>query len=204
MIVIGVVGGVASGKSLIADHLRRRGAHVLDGDRLGHDALLEPEVQRALRTEWGDRVFRVDGTVDRGDISRIVFAPPPEGPAALAFLEGLLHPRIGARLRQQIMRQREEKTVPVMVLDAAVMFKAGWDRLCDHILFVDAPRHLRLDRARRRGWSAEQFAAREAVQVPVAEKRRRADIIIDNSGSVSHALQQVDAAWRALIETTGS
>jgi dephospho-CoA kinase len=83
-------------------------------------------------------------------------------------------------------------------LDAAVMFKAGWHRDCDHILFVDAPRETRLARARQRGWTEEQFAAREAAQLSLEAKKAFADTIIDNSGALSHTIQQVDGFWRSL------
>src|SRR5206468_438085 len=85
--VIGLVGGVASGKSLIAGQLADLGAVVLDADRAGHEVLDEPEVRAALRRRWGDAVFGTNGAVNRTSVGRIVFAPPPDGPRELQFLE---------------------------------------------------------------------------------------------------------------------
>lgn len=198
--VIGVAGGVASGKSLVSEKLRSLGAGVLDADRLGHDVLREQQVLEAIRDRWGDSVFDADGQVDRRAVAAIVFAPPPTGPEELAFLESLTHPRIEERLRTRIEKLREMPRFAATVLDAAVMFKAGWDKLCDQIVFVDVPREMRLRRAMLRGWTPEQFAAREAAQESVEKKRQRADIVIDNSGTPRQTFQQVAEVWRSLIQ----
>ena len=197
MKIIGIVGGIASGKSLVAGQLQRLGAVRLDADRAGHEALREPEVEIACRQRWGDAIFAPDGRVDRRALARIVFAPAPDGPRELAALEQLTHPRIAAKLMAEIERCRRAGA-PAAVLDAAVMLKAGWDRMCDIIVFVDTPRELRMQRARERGWSDEDFAAREAAQETLNVKRRRADVSIDNSGFTEDTQAQVVRLWRAL------
>ncbi len=198
MVVLGVVGGVASGKSLVTEQLRSLGAAVIDADAIGHEVLAEAAVKRALRQRWGDRVFDEAGEVNRREVARIVFAPPPAGPPELALLERLTHPRIGQRIRQQVARLRDQQQVPAVVLDAAVLFKAGWDGFCDKIVFVEAPHALRRQRARRRGWSDAQFAAREAAQEDLDQKRDRSHWVIDNSGSPEHTLAQVQQFWQTL------
>jgi len=197
MIVIGLAGGVASGKTLAADHLRRLGAVVLDGDRVGHEVLQEQDVIAALHEQFGDGVVRPDGSIDRRVVARIVFDDSPEGRQNLKVLEQITHPRIGQRLREEMDRRRREGAAMV-VLDAALMFKAGWDRYCDQLVFVDASRETRLHRALQRGWSKAGFAAREAAQLPVAEKRRRADVVWDNSGSPEDLRRQVEGFWESL------
>ncbi len=200
MMVIGVAGGVASGKSLVSENFRSLGACVLDADRLGHDVLRDQEVQEAIRDRWGAEVFHSDGNVDRKAVATIVFGKPPGGPQELAYLESLTHPRIEERLRVRIERLREMRRFAATVLDAAVMFKAGWDKLCDQIVFVDASRETRLRRAVLRGWTPEQFAARESAQESVEKKRQRADIVIDNSGTPKQTFQQVAEVWRSLFQ----
>lgn len=197
MQVIGIAGGVASGKSFVAEQFRQLGAVSLDADKVAHDVLREPEVMTAVRERWGDQVFREDNHVDRAAVAKIVFGPPPDGPTELAFLERLVHPRIGERLRQTIEDLRRTDTRAVL-LDAAVMFKAGWNRFCDKIVFVEVPRPLRLQRARQRGWSEADFAAREASQESLDNKREAADVIIDNSGSPDETLVQVRRFWQSL------
>jgi dephospho-CoA kinase len=100
-------------------------------------------------------------------------------------------------LRVEMDRRRNEGA-RVVVVDAALMFKAGWDRYCDQVVFVDSPREARLQRALQRGWSEADFAAREAAQLPVAEKRQRADVVWDNSGSPEDLRRQVEGFWESL------
>jgi len=199
MILIGILGGVASGKSAVSDRLKTLGAVVLDADQLGHEVLREPEVKEELRRRWGEKVFEASGEIDRRRVAEIVFAAASQGKEELAFLEQLTHPRIRERLRKQLV-DLKRTGVRAAVLDAPVMLKAGWDRMCDFLLFVDTPRPVRLARARQRGWTEADFAAREAAQEPVEAKRRRAGTILDNSSSFDQLYAQVDRFWHSLSE----
>ncbi len=198
MKIVGILGGVASGKSLVAEQFRHLGAKILDADQVGHEVLREPEVIQAARERWGDAVIAEDGQINRSKVAKIVFAPPPAGTEELAFLEQLTHPRIGTRLEQELARLRRSRDVELVVLDAPVMLKSGWDKFCDHILFIEVPRNLRQERARKRGWNDADFAARESSQESLEVKRAAADQTIDNSGSVEATRQQVESFWRSL------
>ena len=198
MILIGVLGGVASGKSEVSGRLRSLGAAVLDADRVGHAVLREAEVRRAVQRRWGEAVLDGAGEIDRRKVAEIVFAAVPESRAELTFLEQLTHPLIGQRLQEQLAELHREG-VRAAVLDAPVMLKAGWDRMCQRIVFVDAPRDVRLARARQRGWTEADFAAREAAQEPLETKRSRADVTIDNSLTRQHLFAQVDRFWQSLF-----
>ena len=203
MQIIGVAGGIASGKSLVSEMLCQLGAERLDADEAGHEVLTEPDVIAALRERWGDSILAqasgASPAIDRRAVARIVFAAPPAGPRELAFLESISHPRITAKLIERVARaRRQAKPCPAMVLDAAVMFRAGWRRYCDWLLFVEASRDTRLARALARGWSEEEFARREAAQEPVEWKRRQSDLIISNEAEPPFTLAQVRAFWTAL------
>jgi len=198
MKVVGLLGGVASGKSLVARQLCDLGAGLLDGDRAGHEVLRLPEVETMVRRRWGDAMFAADGHVDRRALARIVFAPPPDGPRELEHLERITHPKITHRLREQAATLAAAGLL-VAVLDAPVMLKAGWNEFCDSIVFVDASREVRQARAQERGWSQEDFAAREAAQESLDVKRRLADTIVDNSGSVEATRAQVERLWQSLV-----
>lgn len=197
MLVVGLIGGVASGKSLVAKYFCECGAQVVDGDRAGHAVLEDPDVRAALRARYGPTVFAPDGRVERRALAQIVFAPAPHGPQELAFLEQLTHPRI-AKLLQARLAELAATGAQVAVLDAAVMLKAGWDRFCDKMVFVAAPVETRLQRALARGWTREEFAARELAQEPVEEKRRHAHYVIDNSGTPEQTRDQVLRLWQQL------
>jgi dephospho-CoA kinase len=198
MRIIGLLGGVACGKSFVAEEFARLGAGILNADLAGHEVLRLPHVEAAARQRWGDAVFGPGGHVDRRKLGRVVFAAPPTGPLERAYLEQLTHPEI-ARLLQRQGAEMEAAGRPVAVLDAPLILEAAWDKLCGILVFVDAPRQTRLFRALKRGWSEEEFAAREGVQESLDSKRRRADVIIDNSGPPEHTRAQIERLWQSLV-----
>lgn len=202
MKTLGLLGGVASGKTLVAKKLQKLGAIVLDADRAGHEVLRLPEVKDAARKRWGASIFATDGEnageIDRKRLASIVFSRSDEGQRELDFLEKLTHPEIGRRLQYQLGEIRHQG-IQVAVLDAPVMLKAGWDRFCDQIWFIDAPYELRLARAMARGWSEEDFRSRELAQEPVERKRELADLVLDNSKGIGYTHQQIERYWPSLI-----
>ncbi len=198
MKLIGLIGGVASGKSTVAQAFQQLGAVVLDADRAGHKVLHLPAVRAAIGGRWGKEVIGEDGEVDRAALGKIVFAPPPDGPRELLELERITHPEIRARLKAQIEELARHGT-QVVILDAPVMLKAGWDKFCDSIIFIDAPETERRQRAAARGWTAEEFRRREAAQESVDEKRRRADFVLDNSQDLGYIQAQVQRYWQSLV-----
>ncbi len=197
MRILGLLGGVASGKSLVAKQLARLGAGVLDADGAGHEVLRLAEVRHAARERWGEGVFGSDGHIDRRRLGQIVFASPPQGEEERRFLEQLTHPRI-ARLLEVEAQRMAAAGCPVAVLDAPLLLEAGWDRLCGGLMFVDAPRPLRLARALARGWREAEFAEREGAQESLDSKRKRADWIVDNSGSPDQTQAQIERLWSSL------
>ncbi len=197
MHIIGLIGGVACGKSAVAAALARRGAVVLNGDQLGHEELRGPETRDALVGRWGAGVLDSHGQINRSAVAKIVFAPTPEGSAERQWLEQLVHPGIRHRMEAAI-RQLPDASVPAVVIDAALLIEAGWSSVCTAIVFVDCPREERLRRAETRGWSPEEFSRREAAQLPIEQKRRRASHVIDNSGSLDELERDIDRLWTTL------
>jgi dephospho-CoA kinase len=187
-LVVGLIGGIGSGKSAVAEDLARRGAVVIRADQLGHEALRQPEVSDAVVRRWGREVLDEQGSVDRKKLAAIVFGDPAQRRA----LEELVHPWIGRRIEEEIARARTRPDVPLIVLDAAVMVEAGWVRACDRVVFVDADEDVRRERLTRRGWAGDELARREAAQLPLTEKRHCADHVLDNSTTLEHLRRQVD------------
>ena len=198
MRIIGITGGVASGKSLVARQFARLGAGALDADQTGHEVLRLPHVEAAARRRWGEAVFALDGRIDRARLARIVFAAGAEAPKEREYLEQLTHPEI-ARLLKRQTESLAATGVLLAVLDAALLLEAGWDQWCEKIVFVEAPREMRLARAVACGWSKEDFAAREGAQESLDRKRASADVTIDNSGSPERTQAQVEQFWASLI-----
>ena len=197
MKIIGIVGGVASGKSTITVLLEELGAVTIDVDKLAHHLLRQEEVHRHAKARWGKEVFLQNGEIDRRRVGQIVFSD--DSGKELKYWETFLFPRIEAALEQELDVLRTQGTT-VVVVDAAVLLKAKWDHLCDTIVYVHATEEQRLARARRRGWSDENFHAREFSQTSVDMKRTRADYIIDNSGTLNETKAETKQFWQRLGE----
>ncbi len=187
--VVGIVGGIGSGKSLVAAEFAAHGGLLIVADQLGHEALRQPDIKAQVVARWGD-LLDAGGEIDRKRLAAIVFADATERKA----LEAMTHPFIGLRIREEIAKGSARPEVRWIVLDAAVMLEAGWHGACDRLVFVDAPRALRLERlTRKRGWSVQELDKRQSAQMPLEEKRRHADAIVDNSGPPEHVAAQVQA-----------
>ncbi|MEL6427894.1 MAG: dephospho-CoA kinase [Planctomycetota bacterium] len=178
--VYAVVGGIASGKSTVAAALAGPGGVVLAADDLAHEALREPEVIARVRERFGDGVIGADAAPDRTALARVVF----DDPGARKALEGWIHARVRERLRAGLENAVRDGA-PRVVLDVPLLLENAeehglLDRI-DLVVFVDAPLEQRERRAtRNRGWEPGEVARREAAQMPLATKRQRADVVIDN------------------------
>jgi dephospho-CoA kinase len=178
--VLGLVGGIGSGKSAVARELAKHGGWLIGADQFGHEALREPTLKKAVLARFGDDILDPQGEIDRKKLGAKVFADINE----LRALEQIVFPYIGQRIRDEIDKARARQQARFIILDAAVMLEAGWNDVCDKLIFVDAPRELRLERVRQqRGWGEPDLASREAMQMPLEKKRRRADAVIHNAGS---------------------
>ncbi len=203
MKTIGILGGIASGKSAATTILQQLGAEVFDADKAGHRVLELPEVKREIRARFSDSVFDTQGNVSRPKLAALVFGDTAEHQQALADLEKISHPRIGQEFVDS-RNQAEQRGVKAFVLDAPVMIKAGWIDRCDHVLFIDASRETRLNRALARNWTENEFDIRESAQEELDVKRHYADFVIPNEGDLSQLRDEVEAFWRQQIATSSS
>ncbi len=193
--VVGVLGGVGSGKSTAARALAEAwgpGARVLDADAAVAELLADPEVLDRLEEAAGRPVRTPAGEVDRPALARVLFADPE----VRRRVEAVLHPRVRERLRAGL-EALEASDVPserrLAVLDVPLLLEGGLHRLCDFLVFVDAPEAQRAARAgARHGWSEAEWRAREAAQAPLAEKRAAADAILHNEGAPEDLRREVE------------
>jgi dephospho-CoA kinase len=194
--VIGLIGGIGSGKSRVATELARHGGTIISGDKLGHEALHDPDIKAAVIRHWGNDIVDSDGNVDRRRLGKIVFADASERQE----LEKLAFPFIERRIREEIDKARRDRQAALIVLDAAVMLEAGWNKHCDRFVYVQVPRAIRLQRlTQQRGLNEADVIARENAQWPDAEKEKRADFVIDNSGSPEELAHNVDELVKQLV-----
>ena len=191
--IIGVVGGIGSGKSFVAGLLAERGGWLIPADQLGHEALLHEPCKRALVARWGNRILKPTGDIDRRALGAIVFADEAERKA----LEAVVFPYIDERIHAEIAKANASPHAKFTILDAAILLETGWDQHCDKIVFVDTPRAERLKRLQsQRGWTEAELDRREAAQMPLDEKRRRADAVLNNAGEPSSLDAEIDRMLR--------
>lgn len=199
-LVVGVLGGIGSGKSAVSNALSRYFQTLtIDADRIGHEVLDISTVKENIRQNFGDDVF--DGIdICRQSLARKVFGSDQHSQQALAKLERIVHPEIRRKVEQQLNEVPAE--IDIVLLDAAVMLEAGWDDLCDHIVFVDTPFETRLARVQEnRNWTADELRRREASQISIEDKRNASEFTVDNSGSLELAVQQLVSYIKAKIHT---
>ncbi len=198
--VIGLVGGIASGKSHVARKLQTLGAYLIDAGQIGHQVLLKPLVARRLRQLFGEKIVAATGAIDRQQLAEVVFVPTPEGREAKAKLEEVVHPLIHSEAVHQLRKLCElDSPPPAVIIDAPLLLEASWAPMCDAILFVDTPQELRNQRALQRGWPAEEHARREASQLNLAEKRAAATHIIRGDLAEAELDSFCESLWLEIV-----
>lgn len=201
MKIIGILGGIASGKSTVAELFRQRGAVVANADQMGHQVLRDEAAKQEIRESFGSEIFAEDGEVDRRRLAAKVFGGDDLSHKRLAELEKITHPRIKTSLQAKIDSALNDPNgaPPALIMDAALLVKAGWSDICDNLVFIDTPYPERLKYATQRGWDETEFNAREAVQEKLEEKRALSDYIIRNDGDLSQLDAQVEQYWRERV-----
>ena len=194
MLVVGITGGIGSGKSAVSDRFAERGIDVVDAD-LASRAVVEPgrPALEAIRAHFGDAVISEDGTLDRAALRHKVFADPDER----RWLEALLHPLIAEEIRSGIGAARS----PYAILVSPLLFESGQVNMVSRVLVVDVPESLQISRtAVRDGNSEEQVRAIMAAQTDRQTRLARADDVIVNDGSLDDLDRQVDALHQRYLD----
>ena len=196
MLRVGLTGGLASGKSFAASEFERLGCVVLQADRLGHAILADDAAARGeVTAAFGERVLRADGTIDRKALAKVVFASKDE----LQRLNAIVHPRVFERVEDFFRQTARRDPDAVALVEAAIMVETGSYRRYDRLVLAACPREAQIDRfVRREGSSRAEAEARLGRQMPLDEKRKYADYVIDTGGSEARTLEQVREVYRHL------
>jgi len=194
MKVIGLTGGIASGKSTVSRFLGELGAVVIDADRIGHEVLRsDREVKRELVAAFGQQILTPGGSVSRRRLGKLAFGSPE----ALARLNQIMHPRIAARAKARLERYRRDGVK--VVVEAALLLEAGWASLVDEVWVTVAAEATVLKRLKgRAGLSEPESRARLRAQLSVAEMVRQADVVIDTDCRLDELRARVVGLWEEL------
>ena len=200
-VVLGVLGGIASGKSRVARILAGESGRVIDADELAEEVLGLPEIVGRIRERFGEGCLDPEGRPDRKALAALVF-DPKTGDEARRALEGWTHPLVRARILERL-REARAAGIPCVVLDVPLLLendaRHGLVKQCDALVFVDADLPARDRRASHaRGWPPGEVARREATQLELDEKRKRADVVVPNNGSPEELARAVEDALHRL------
>ena len=196
MIVVGLTGGIASGKSTAAEQLRKNGAVIIDADRVGHRSYEPgtPGFEKVVNAFGHDTVGK-DGLIDRRVLGGKVFGAPQE----LERLNAILWPEIRRLISEEIAQIREHDKDSVIVVEAAVLIEAGWQDLCDQVWVVTTAPETAVERLQsRNGLTREAALARINAQMTSKERAAYGQVVVDNSGPEDQLIQKMDRAWRSL------
>ena len=201
--VIGLVGGIASGKSSAADVLVELGAVKIDADAIGHELLTRATVMRQVSIALGPKIVDQESNppvIDRQKLAGMVFSTDPAAKQNLKKLEAILHPQIHAESIRRLRRLTESEEPPLaVVLDAPLLIEANWAPTCDWILYLDASYESRVSRANKRGWTEQHFRDRESAQYPLEVKKKAATHVIPSENE-----QEMRAELKSLWEQISS
>lgn len=198
MLMIGLTGGIASGKSVVAKLLEEKGAHLIDADTLAREAVEPDRPAWQEIVNWlGESVLLPDQTIDRVKLANLVF----NDRRMLEKLNKIVHPWVGSRfiaISEEIKKREPDAT---LVYDIPLLIEAGMQNMVDHILLVYVPREVQIARLQLRdGLTRTEAELRLKAQMPLEEKRKHADTVIDNSGSLDETARQVDQFWQATVD----
>jgi len=186
--IIGILGGVGSGKSTVAAEFAKLGCRIIDADRIAHALLERKDVREKVVSVFGEGILDSAGKIDRKKLGDMVFADGDR----LSALNKIIHPLVLGRAEQLIERYSRENQVKAIVLDMPLLVEVGWAERCDKLIFVDCRRQLRVDRAKKIGIIGKnQHKIRENFQISLDKKVVIADNTVDNNSDFSGLAKQV-------------
>ncbi len=194
--VIGITGGIASGKSTIAKMLESLGASVINADEICHRLINTKSISQKIINRWGDHIQDKYGRIERHKLGKIVFANKKE----LSALNKMIHPEAIKRIKNRITKLRNQSTTVAIVLDAALLVESDLIDICDITLFVDTKKNTCKARVKNsRKWPTGEITKREKFQSSLREKKKIADIVICNNRYQADTLKQVKDFWQQFI-----
>jgi dephospho-CoA kinase len=186
--LIGIIGGIASGKSTVAAEFEKLGCAVISADELAHKLLDDEAVRNQLIRLFGREILNPAGLIDRRSLARLAFADAQK----LQELNDVIHPRVLRRAHELIVRHDRDRCCEAVVLDMPLLVEVGWADRCDRLIFVECDWPRRVERAKDKGLRSErEIKIRENFQISLDRKKRLADNTIDNNSDFSTLVRQI-------------
>ena len=196
MFVIGLTGSIGTGKSEAARQLEALGASIISADEVGHEAYTpNTEAWEQVIAAFGDDILQDDGDINRRKLGALVFSDPSQ----LEKLNQIMHPRMARMVADKIEVLRDQG-VNVVVVEAALLFEAGWDTLVEEVWVTDSPEHIVIGRLKERnGLSEEEAKKRINSQMNRVERIERSDFVINNSGDMADLGNAIKELWERRV-----
>jgi dephospho-CoA kinase len=186
--IIGILGGIGSGKSTVAAEFAKLGCKVIDADEIAHELLEQFEVRQGIVGLFGEGILDSAGKIDRQKLAGVVFADAQR----LSLLNNIIHPLVLKRAEELIELYKLRAAIKAIVLDIPLLVEVGWDKRCDKLIFIECRRHIRVDRVKKLGvFDENQLKIRENFQISLDKKAKLADNIVDNNSDFSALVRQV-------------
>jgi len=193
--VIGILGGIGSGKSTVAAEFAKLGCKVIDADKMAHELLDEPPVKEKIISLFGQDILEPAGKISREKLAGIVF----DDVQKLLSLNAIIHPLVLQKAKRFIEQYNCQDQVKAIVLDMPLLVEVGWDKLCSKLIFVDCEKNLRLKRAKKLGFNENQVKIRENFQISLDNKVDLADNTINNNSDFSVLTRQVKDIFSYIV-----
>jgi dephospho-CoA kinase len=198
--IIGILGGICSGKSTVAAEFAKLGCKVIDADKIVHNLLDKGDIKDKIARIFGEDVLDSVGKIDKKKLADIVFADTDK----LTLLNKIVHPFVLERAEELIEKYNGQSHVKAIVLDIPLLAEVGWDKKCDKLIFVDCKRELRIKRAKKKGiFDKNQLKIRENFQISLDNKVAITDNTIDNNSGFSALAKQIADIFSCIIEKWG-
>jgi len=195
--IIGILGGIGSGKSTVASEFAKLGCAVVDADKIAHRLLDEAGVREEIVGLFGQQIVDPAGKIDRGKLAKVVFADPEK----LLLLNKTIHPLVLKETEQLIRRHNSQSRVKAIVLDMPLLLEVGWEKRCDRLIFVECDPRIRAERAKKMGiFDENQLKVRENSQISLDKKAGVADNIIENNSGFSALVRQVANIFSSVLD----
>ena len=198
--IIGILGGICSGKSTVAAEFAKLGCEVVDADKIAHELLDRKDIKERVVGLFGETIIDAAGKIDPRKLADIVFADADK----LSSLNEITHPFVLERAEELIKQYNRQNQVKAIVLDMPLLAEVGWAERCDKLIFVDCKRQLRINRAKKMGvFDENQIKIRENFQISLDNKIAGTDNTIDNNSGFSALARQVTDIFSCIMDKWG-